>query len=430
MNRGRAPVADPPDGACRCAPYLETELMPEAQSRSPIRRLSGWYPFRRAVLRGLGVVMPPLLTIVLFIWAWTTIDGYILRPMENMVRWAVAGIEIWDDVHSTIPSETSPKDIWVDDAQGQRVPTARLVEEVGGVQGIVQRVRGRNWDIVSFSEEGVVYVQVADQKWVPETVVGRVKEDPGPVVLSTATTREIYHRYVDVQYLTRWRVIPVFMSVFIAVLYLLGKFLAAGAGRMFLGSMEALIQRLPVVRNVYSAVKQVTDFFFSEREIEFNRVVAIEYPRKGIWSIGFVTGESMLDIRSAANEPVLSVLMPTSPMPATGFTVTVRKSEAVDLNLTVDQAIQFIVSCGVVVPGHQQLEETAGIVTAAIAQRLQAEVEALPPSQTQTSPGYADGQVPQAGFLRRTDESDRTDPNQPQDDSPDSPADGELPARG
>ena len=62
----------------------------------------------------------------------------------------------------------------------------------------------------------------------------------------------------------------------------------------------------------------------------------------------------MLDIRSAANEPVLSVLMPTSPMPATGFTITVRKSETVDLDITVDEAIQYVVSCGVVIPAHQQ----------------------------------------------------------------------------
>ncbi|HRX81394.1 MAG TPA: DUF502 domain-containing protein, partial [Pirellulaceae bacterium] len=110
----------------------------------------------------------------------------------------------------------------------------------------------------------------------------------------------------------------------------------------------------------------------TEREIEFNRVVAIEYPRKGIWSIGFVTGESMADIRAAANEPVLSVLMPTSPMPVTGFTVTIMKSEAVDLNITVDQAVQFIVSCGVVVPKQQQrsaeIEKISNHVSAAIAQ--------------------------------------------------------------
>ena len=66
-----------------------------------------------------------------------------------------------------------------------------------------------------------------------------------------------------------------------------------------------------------------------------------------------MTGESMKGISEATGEPVLSVLMPTSPMPATGFTITVRASETIDLNISVDQAIQFVVSCGVVVPSHQ-----------------------------------------------------------------------------
>jgi uncharacterized membrane protein len=86
-------------------------------------------------------------------------------------------------------------------------------------------------------------------------------------------------------------------------------------------------------------------------------VVAIEYPRKGLWSVGFVTGESMMALESAASEPVLSVLMPTSPMPATGFTITIRQSETIDLDISLDQAIQFVVSCGVVVPTGQRTEE-------------------------------------------------------------------------
>ena len=79
-------------------------------------------------------------------------------------------------------------------------------------------------------------------------------------------------------------------------------------------------------------------------------MVAVEYPRKGAWSVGFVTGESLLTIRGAAHEAVVSVLMPTSPVPGTGFTITVRKSETIDLDIPIDQALQFVVSCGVVVP--------------------------------------------------------------------------------
>jgi len=146
--------------------------------------------------------------------------------------------------------------------------------------------------------------------------------------------------------------------VFVLVLYLLGKFLAIGIGRFFWGLFERGIGSLPLVRNVYSSVKQVTDLMFNEHELEYTRIVAVEFPSKGIWSIGFVTGESLNDIRAAANEPVLAVLIPYSPLPITGATITVRKSETIDLNITVDQAFQFVVSCGVVVPPHQMFSRT------------------------------------------------------------------------
>ena len=98
----------------------------------------------------------------------------------------------------------------------------------------------------------------------------------------------------ELRHLPRWRTIPVFLILFTGLLYLLGRFLAAGVGRIFVTGFESLIQRLPLVRNVYTSVKQVTDLVFNEREIQFNRVVAVQYPREGIWSLGFVTGESLL----------------------------------------------------------------------------------------------------------------------------------------
>ena len=173
------------------------------------------------------------------------------------------------------------------------------------------------------------------------------------------TAQGVYLRYVEIRYLQRHFVVPVFLCVFVFLLYLLGRFLAAGVGKFFWSNFERGIHRLPLVRNVYSSVKQVTDFLFSGSEIEYTRVIAVEYPRKGIWSLGLVTGDSMLEIRDAAGEEVMTVLMPTSPMPFTGFTVTVKKSETIDLNITMDQAFQFIVSCGVVIP-PQQIEAALG----------------------------------------------------------------------
>ena len=295
-------------------------------------------PFRRAVLRGLGVLLPPLLTLVLLLWAWNLILGYVLEPVENGIRAVIVHV-IWD-VRNQEPQ----------------------------------------------ASEAAGYQSIGHNQWIPKYVYDTVRSRPGKDPPQTA--RGYFDRYVQIRYLRRTTVIPLFLALFVLILYIVGKSLAAGMGRLVVGSFERLIQRLPVIRNVYSAVKQVTDFIFTEHEIEFNRVVAVEYPRRGIWSIGFVTGESMLDIRSAANEPVLSVLMPTSPMPATGFTITVRKSETIDLDITIDQAIQFVVSCGVVVPLQQRHgEDLRAEITAAVTSH---------PSLPHPSAGVASGEPPEA----------------------------------
>ena len=281
-------------------------------------------PFRRAVLAGLGVFLPPLLTLVVFLWAWSTIQRYILEPVE----WGARSIIVWQsaEIIDEAPLMPDKTDLVERDSDGQ---------------------------VITFPKNETLFVQIPSGKWIPGQVRDAVRKNPGNLSLSTANADQYYHQYVRLTKLPRKHVIPAFILLFLILLYLLGKLLAARIGRIFLRSAEGFIQRLPFIRTVYSSVKQVTDFVFTERDIEFTRVVAVQYPREGIWSVGFVTGESMLTMQNVAAEPVLSVLMPTSPMPATGFTITVRKSEIIDLDITIDQAIQFVVSCGVVVPTNQ-----------------------------------------------------------------------------
>jgi len=307
------------------------------------------HPFRRALLRGLAIILPPLLTIVILVWVWNIVLVYVMVPVETVVSYPF----VWyyqSQVIDTLPPEAE----------------AKVIEDVYGVRQVVR-----------FTHQGTNYVRIPSGQWIPQSVYDEVTHAPGYEKIATAD--DYYHRYVQIKHLKRRFVIPLFLCLFIIALYLLGKFMAAGVGRIVWNATEQnVLRRLPVIRHVYSSVKQVTDFVFSEQNIEYTRVVAVEYPRKGIWSIGFVTGESMLEIQEVAGEPVLSVLMPTSPMPATGFIVTVRKSEAVDLNLSIDQALQFIVSCGVVVPIHQHPRATAKEIAAAIeAQQEEQRSEAL-----------------------------------------------------
>ena len=287
--------------------------------------------FRRAVLRGLGVVLPPLLTIVVLIWAWNTIESYVLRPMESVIRHGV---------------------VWYmesNDGTFAEAPEGSFSEEGA------KRADG-------FTYDGYQYIldPVTAQRFLPEYVVNEVDENIdyfGPEATRPASANAYWHRYVQIVWMPRAIVVPIFLIVFLTILYFFGRLFTFGMGRWFVRAFDAGILRIPLINKVYGSVKQVTDFAFNEREIEFNSVVAIQYPREGIWSLGFATGSSMRELSELTGEPMLSVLMPTSPMPMTGFTVTVKKSETVELDLTVDEAIQFVVSCGVVVPLQQRIEQ-------------------------------------------------------------------------
>jgi uncharacterized membrane protein len=212
---------------------------------------------------------------------------------------------------------------------------------------------------------------------VPESVVAWLRNNV-PSLPLPANATELYRRYVEARFLQPSVVIPIFICVFVLVLYFLGKFLAAEIGGLF----DWGILRLPMVRKVYGSVKQVTDFVFGEQtHVEFKRVVVIEYPRKGLWSIGLVTGEGMIDVSAAANEPCVSIVLPTSPAIFTVKTVMVPKSKTYDVNMTIDQALQFVISCGVVVPPHQLPSLLAEKAGAAIAAEPQNSSDLLPPSK-------------------------------------------------
>lgn len=278
-------------------------------------------PFRRAVLRGLGVLLPPLLTVVIFLWVGGTVSRYVLTPLTEATRYVL--VEYQSDIRKPESFSDAPRPLGdaVSDADGQP------------------------------------FRKTPDGLYIPLSVYNQVEEGLTRSEADPATAREWYGRHVDDVWLRPWIVVPIFLSVFLLLLYTIGKFLAAGIGRFFYGQFESIINRVPLVSNVYSSVKQVTDFLFTDPDLDITRVVAVEYPRKGIWTVAFATGESLLDVESAANEPVMTVLIPTSPMPFTGFTITVKKSETVDLNMTIDQAFQFVVSCGVVVPTQQITRE-------------------------------------------------------------------------
>jgi uncharacterized membrane protein len=143
----------------------------------------------------------------------------------------------------------------------------------------------------------------------------------------------------------------------IALLLILvvGALLASVVGRVLWRFVEVFILNTPIMRRVYPYVKQVTDFVLTEEDQRkmFSRVVAVEYPRKGIWSLGLVTGSGLRRVAEVAGKELLTVMVPTSPTPITGWVITVPKDETIALDMTVEEAFRFIVSAGVISPGSR-----------------------------------------------------------------------------
>ncbi|TCS36988.1 putative membrane protein [Paucimonas lemoignei] len=121
-------------------------------------------------------------------------------------------------------------------------------------------------------------------------------------------------------------------------------------GRRVVALWEALLTRIPVVNSIYSSVKQVSDTLFSSSGNAFRKAVLVQYPRQGSWTIAFLTGAPGGDVANHLQGDYISVYVPTTPNPTSGFFLMMHKSETVELDMTVDAALKYIVSMGVVAP--------------------------------------------------------------------------------
>jgi uncharacterized membrane protein len=133
----------------------------------------------------------------------------------------------------------------------------------------------------------------------------------------------------------------------LAVIFLLGLFGTNFLGRRILQAFDALILRLPFVKSIYGAVKQMVDTLQGPRR-GFQRVVLVQYPSPGLWTMGFVTAERRDIINLTPAPTLLTLYVPTTPNPTSGYLVMVRPEDVVDVDYTVEEAFKFIVSSGIV----------------------------------------------------------------------------------
>lgn len=134
------------------------------------------------------------------------------------------------------------------------------------------------------------------------------------------------------------------------IVLLMGAMTSNFLGNKLLLLGNAVLRRIPIVRSIYSSVKQVSDTLFSENGNAFRKALLVQWPREGVWTIGFLTGVPGGDVVNHLPGDYVSVYIPTTPNPTGGYFVMLRKTECVELKMSVDEALTYVISMGVVVP--------------------------------------------------------------------------------
>ncbi len=260
---------------------------------------------KRAFLRGLAVLLPSVLTLWLMVKAYQFIDSAIAQPIN------------------------------------------------GGIKMIVVHTPSYFPDAAEYLAIGPTEKELHNAAYEKELSITDEKE-------MRSLTIELRTNSVNTWWdANRWMNL-LGLLVAAVIVYISGRLVGGWLGRAAYKRIEKIMVAVPVIRKVYPYIKQLVDFLINDNDApKFSSVVAVQYPRKGIWSVGFLTGPTLQTLEKQAPNSV-TIFIPSSPTPFTGYTITVPRKDTLDLPLTVEEAIRFSVSGGVLVPDHQLLS-SAGV---------------------------------------------------------------------
>ena len=151
--------------------------------------------------------------------------------------------------------------------------------------------------------------------------------------------------------------------VFLVFATLVGWLAKGLIGRSFIRYAENLVNRMPVVRSFYSGIKQIAETVFAQQERSFEKACMIEYPRKGIWAIGFIstTAKGEIAERNSSKGPMVSVFVPTTPNPTSGFLLFFPKADIIELDMSIEDAAKLVISAGLVYPPTKKISSKSTI---------------------------------------------------------------------
>jgi uncharacterized membrane protein len=148
------------------------------------------------------------------------------------------------------------------------------------------------------------------------------------------------------------------LVILVFALITIGALTAGFMGRLWTRFSERMLTRMPIIRNVYSAVKQILETVLADHSKAFREAVLVEYPRRGIWAIAFITGPTEGEVQNLTEEECINIFLPTTPNPTSGFLLFVPKKDLVPLSMKVEEAIKMVISGGIITPpDHRPLNQ-------------------------------------------------------------------------
>lgn len=310
-------------------PELGEALEDQVVAAKPAKKVS---KSTRFIIRGMATLLPAVLTLWLLVFAY----GFVRDKIAAPINWGVQGVVI-EFTDWPIPMDEDFADVW----QAEDILTATQRD--------------------AWEDQSSNFTELTDRERREKRLLWMKGE---PEIILDARRVQLEKKWNTIA-IGNWHVLDLIgLIIAIILFYFAGALMSNVIGRQIKNRGEKIIDRVPLIRRVYPAVKQVTDFFFgdSEEKLKFNRVVAVEYPRKGLYSVGLVTGDTMRDIEDAMGEPCLTVFVPSSPTPFTGYVITVPVKDTIDLGITIEDALKFAVSGGVLVPPKQTINRSANTI--------------------------------------------------------------------
>lgn len=270
-------------------------------------------------LRGLAALLPIALTAFVFVTVIRFANDYVTRPINQLIYWSLESNALgWEALSALGVHPLEPDRLDVDSLPIQ-------MRDLGQRRGFASP---------EFLEELRKQRSAHDGFWKDLSALHVDAEE------LRAQVQDHVHPLIGV-------------VISLVLLLWLGWMMNSIVGRFLVARLEGALFSLPGVRSVYPYAKQLVEFFLSadkRKKLEFQSVVAIPYPSDGLWSYGFVTNRAVKSLCEATGKPLVSVFVPSTPLPMSGFTVSIEESRVVHLPLSVDDALKVIVSGGVMLP--------------------------------------------------------------------------------